>query len=84
MKRSSQNKLPQYLHHTETKGREEPFGTLAIFFLAIILMLFNNYARVKNFYVEMPDGTLYLSIAQNFIQNGHFIQTARPYEMRST
>ena len=31
-------------------------------------------------YLQSDDGDLYLSIARNLLQNGHFIQTARPIE----
>lgn len=54
---------------------------LAVFSLAIVSMLLYNYLKFQTFYYPSPDGDLYLSIARNFIQNGHFIQTARPHEV---
>lgn len=56
------------------------------YFLFLIGIISIAYILIYNHfhggvYVESPDGTLYLSVAQNFINTGHFIQTARPYEI---
>lgn len=45
----------------------------------VYILIYNRFHG--GLYVESPDGTLYLSVAQNFINTGHFIQTARPYEI---
>ncbi len=57
------------------------------YFLFLIGIISIAYILIYNHfhggvYVESPDGTLYLSVAQNFINTGHFIQTARPYEIQ--
>ena len=44
--------------------------------MIIYNLLFNG-----TIYLYSPDGELYYSIAENFVNNGHFIQTARPYEV---
>lgn len=62
-------------------GNSNSSITLIIFFLSIAGMLIYNYTKFQSFYYELPDGNLYLSVAQNFIQNGHFIQNARTHEV---
>lgn len=52
-----------------------------IFLFTVGWAMVSNYMKYQAFYIVEPDGTLYLSIADNFIKNGHFIQTARPYEV---
>lgn len=59
---------------------ETSHSLLLIGFISIAYILIYNYFH-GGFYAESPDGTLYLSVAQNFIDTGHFIQTARPYEI---
>lgn len=54
---------------------------LFIFFGAILSALIYNWLNHQAFYIPTPDGNLYISIAENFIHNGHFIQTARPHEV---
>lgn len=48
--------------------------TVALFVLLL------NYMLKGTIYIESPDGNLYLSVAKNFIKNGHFIQTDRWFE----
>lgn len=62
-------------------GSHVSSGTFVIFSISILSMLLYNYIKIQSFYYESPDGTLYLSIAQNLVKNGHFIQTARPHEV---
>ena len=52
-----------------------------IFFSTILAALIYNWITYQAFYIPSPDGDLYISVATNFIHNGHFIQTARPYEV---
>lgn len=73
----SDKKAPQLAPEIAFFTRSE----LLIFLLSIIAMLVYNYVKFQSFYCESPDGNLYLSIARNFIQNGHFIQNARAYEI---
>ncbi len=58
-------------------------STQALLLIGIInisyILIYNHFHG--GFYAESPDGTLYFSIAQNFLNTGHFIQTARPYEI---
>lgn len=53
-----------------------------IFLIAILYICIWNQSLFHSYYYETPDGNLYLSIADNFIKNGHFIQYARPYEIK--
>ncbi len=50
------------------------------FVLAVWSMSRHNLDAFGGYYLQSDDGDLYLSIARNFLQNGHFIQTARPIE----
>lgn len=50
---------------------------LLCFFLPIGLMLAYNLLRFGQLAVFGPDAALYLSIADNFLATGHFIETAR-------
>jgi len=51
-------------------------------FSAVVLFWVKcNLTEYGSLYIETPDGNLYLSIANNFIENGHFVQTSRPYEL---
>lgn len=59
---------------------ETSHSLLLIGIISIAYILIYNCFH-GGFYAESPDGTLYLSVAQNFISTGHFIQTARPYEI---
>lgn len=52
-----------------------------IFFLSIFAMMVHNFRAYQTLYVLSGDSALYLSIAQNFIRNGHFIQIARPHNV---
>ena len=54
---------------------------LFIFFGAILAALIYNWLNNQALYIPTADGNLYISVAENFIHNGHFIQTARPYEV---
>lgn len=53
---------------------------MIIFLSVVSCMIIYNLIHYQSLYIQTPDGTLYLSVAKNFIENGHFIQTARPYE----
>lgn len=58
------------------------FGVLAaVFLFAVVVALVHNWMTYQALYIATPDGSLYLSIADNFIKTGHFVQTARPYEV---
>lgn len=52
-----------------------------VFLYTITTLIRFNTAFYGTLYLESPDGTLYLSIAENFLDNGHFIQKARPWEI---
>jgi len=52
-----------------------------IVFCAALYMLLINYIIKGVIYIDSPDGDLYLSIAQNFVNSGHFIQVSRPHEL---
>ena len=54
---------------------------LVIFLVAVITCILFNEHQFETLYVTTPDGNLYLSVAKNYIENGHFIQNARPYEI---
>ena len=53
---------------------------ICITILSALLMACIVYFRAGALYLSAPDSEVYLSIADNFLQNGHFIQTARVYE----
>ena len=53
---------------------------LAVFLLPPLLMLGLEFRTNGCLGVRYPDAQLYLSIADNAISTGHFIQTARPIE----
>lgn len=48
--------------------------------VGLSMILIYNFTRLGTLYVATPDGDLYLSVADNFWETGHFIQSARPYE----
>ena len=55
--------------------------TFIAFSIAVFVMLFYNYVEYGAIYIPSHDGELYLSVAENFLNNGRFVQTSRPYEM---
>ena len=55
------------------------FGFLFLYVIATILEY--NERLFQQFYIPSPDGDLYLSIANNYLGTGHFIQTQRPNEI---
>lgn len=59
----------------QNRGKEIGF----IMVTTILLMFFVTYNYYQQVYLAGPDGQLYLSIADNFLANGHFTQTTRPY-----
>ena len=62
-------------------GFKQNFSWLKLMFyaalglIALIDILRWNYLYQEGFYFQTPDGDLYLSIADNMIQNGHFVET---------
>lgn len=52
-----------------------------IFVISILGIALINYCGKGKLYFESPDGNLYFSIAKNFVDTGHFIQTARTNEL---
>ena len=55
--------------------------SIIVFSISILFIVLFNIISFGNLYKESPDGNLYISIAENFIKTGHFIQTARPSEI---
>ena len=57
--------------------------TIALYSLLLIvpalLVLLMEYYYVGKLCVQTSDARVYISIADNYINTGHFIQTARPY-----
>ena len=49
------------------------------FFVPVMIMLVTEYLETGTIGSLPADGPLYLSIADNFIETGHFIQTSRDY-----
>lgn len=54
---------------------------IVICLVIVIAIVRDNMARFGSLYQECPDGNLYISIAENFHENHHFIQTSRPTEV---
>lgn len=52
----------------------------AVILIGLVIVLVYNFRHSGTLYSLSPDGTLYLSVADNFWKTGHFIQSARPYE----
>ncbi len=52
-----------------------------VFVISIAFIVIHHINVTGKLYSESPDGNLYISIADNFIKSGHFIQTARPAEI---
>lgn len=63
------------------KNKKQFLLLLLVFTFSITYLMFYVYKIKHTLYVSSPDGKLYLSIADNFIKNGHFIQTARPNDI---
>lgn len=57
------------------------FSLLLVFTFSIIYLMLYIYKMKNTLYISSSDGKLYLSIADNFLKNGHFIQTARPNDI---
>lgn len=73
------------MEERELRTRKSPgynFAIYVVVFLAVLLYsVYSNFRNNGALYIPTPDGDLYLSIAENFVRSGHFIQTSRPYEM---
>ena len=65
----------------KTNKRIECIILLTICIIVVIAIVRDNMARFGSLYQECPDGNLYISIAENFHDNHHFIQTSRPTEV---
>ena len=63
----------------ENRGAYRLCWALA-FAIAFFGMVRYNLQTSGSLYLQSDDGDLYLSIARNLLENGHFIQTARPIE----
>lgn len=50
-----------------------------VFSVPVLIMLLTEYLETGTFGSVAADGPVYLSIADNFIETGHFIQTERHY-----
>lgn len=50
-----------------------------MFILALVLIISFNLVFYGALYLEAYDSNLYISIAENFLENGNFIQTSRPF-----
>lgn len=50
-----------------------------LFFAPVLIMLLTEYFETNTIGSLPADGPLYLSIADNFLETGHFIQTSRDY-----
>ncbi len=61
----------------KSKGARGFLQILLIGFLPILLMFTVEHVERGAIGVLLPDAELYLSIADNFVSTGHFIQTAR-------
>lgn len=68
------------LHDRKRKYFDYAISAIVFFVVLLYAVHFNlqNYGAI---YIPTPDGDLYLSIADNFIETGHFIQTSRPHEI---
>lgn len=56
-------------------------STLLVFFMSILTMVIYNYRLYQSIFVLAGDSMLYLSVAQNFVHTGHFIQNSRLHEV---
>lgn len=60
--------------------RREQIILLCVFLIPTLFLIAHTCIFYGRLYFESDDGNLYLSIADNLIGNGHFIQNARIYE----
>lgn len=68
----------------EKSAKKFKYYRILAFILAFALglagIIWHNLDSFDSLYLQSDDGDMYLSIADNFLKNGHFIQNLRPRE----
>ena len=76
MRRTESRKL----NRNENAGPIYWVAAIFAFAIAVFCMVRHNLSTFESLYLQSNDGDLYLNIAENFLNKGHFLQDLRPFE----